>query len=69
MKYFIKQIIILALLSMFYTVDNNFKILNNQVVNSTVAEKCNNLISKETRQFKMLCIASCNSKQECVSVV
>jgi hypothetical protein len=54
---------------MSYTVDNNFKISNNQVVNSTVAEKCNNLISKETKQFKMLCIASCNSKQECVSVV
>ncbi len=59
----------MGLLSMSYTVDNNFKILNNQVVNSTVAETCNNLISKENKLFRMLCIAACNSNQECVSVV
>jgi hypothetical protein len=51
------------------TVQNEFKMLKNEDVNSTVAETYNNLTLKLNKPVEMLCIASCNSNQECASVV
>jgi hypothetical protein len=51
------------------TVPNEFKLLKNQDLNSTVAGVFDNLISKLNKPGEILCIALCNSNQECVSVV
>ncbi len=62
-------IILLAFISISYTIDNEFKILKNQNANPIVAETYSNLTLKLNKPAEMICIASCISNQECVSVV
>ena len=64
-----KLVIFLAFISISHNIDNEFRISKNQDVNPTVAETCNNLTLKSNKPVEMLCIASCSSNQECVSVV
>ncbi len=64
-----KLVILLPIISISYTIDNEFKILKNQNANPIVAETYNNLTLKLNKPAEMLCIASCISNQECVSVV
>jgi len=49
------------------TVQHDFKVSKNQIVDMAASETC--LISSLNKSFKMTCIGSCNSNVECLTVV
>jgi hypothetical protein len=49
------------------TVQHNFKVSKNQIVDMAASETC--LISSLNKTFEITCLGSCNSNVECLTVV